>query len=73
LQIALEAQELAYEFEVKYTGVKSEESVVLMRVMLLHPYRVFSIEDERNISTRAKVMLRLQRGMMITHLSLFDS
>jgi hypothetical protein len=62
-----------YEFEVKYNGVRDEESVVLVRVMLLHPYRAFRIEDELNISTEAKVMLSLKKGMMITNLSPFES
>jgi hypothetical protein len=63
-----------YEFEVKYTGVRDEQSAVLVRVMLLHPYRAFGIEDELNISTGAKVKLRLRKGMMMmTHRSPFES
>ena len=61
------------EFEVKYNGVRDEQSVLLVRVMLLHPYRAFRIEDELKLSTEAKVVLRLKKGMMITHLSPFES
>lgn len=58
----------------KYNGVRNEQSVVLMRVMLLHPYRAFRIEDKHNMSTGAdKIMLRLKIGMMITHLSPCES
>jgi len=60
-----------YEFDVKYNGVRDEESVILMRVMLLHPYRAFRIEDELNMSTGADVMLRLKIGMIVTCLSSF--
>jgi len=73
LQIDPETQELVYEFEVKYNGVRAEESVILVRVMLLHPYRTFSIEDKLNISTGTKVRLCLRKGMMITRLSPSES
>jgi hypothetical protein len=62
-----------YEFEVKYTSVKNEQSVLLRRVMLLHPYRAFTIEDEFNFSAGANVMIRLNTGMLITHFSFFES
>ena len=62
-----------YEFEVKYNGVRDEQSVLLRRVMLLHPYRAFSSEDEHNMSTGANVWVRLKRGMIITRLSPCES
>jgi hypothetical protein len=58
-----------YQFEVNYKGVRDEQSVVLERVMLLHPYRTFRIEDELDMSTGAEVMLRLRIGMISKHLS----
>jgi len=73
LQIEPETPELVYEFEVKYNGVRDEQSVILKRVMLLHPYRTFSTEDELNISAGANIHLRLREGMMITRLSPFES
>jgi hypothetical protein len=54
-----------YRFEVKYTGVRNEQSVFLARVMLLHPYRAFKIEDECNLSTGSDVKIRLRIGMMM--------
>jgi hypothetical protein len=67
LQIDPETQELVYEFEVKYNGVRSEQSVLLERVMLLHPYKTFRIEDKHGISTGANIMLRLSIGMIIKY------
>jgi len=60
-----------YEFDVKYKGVRDEQSVILMRVMLLHPYKAFRIEDELNMSTGAELRVRLKIGTIITCLSPF--
>jgi len=62
-----------YEFDVKYKGVRDEQSVILMRVMLLHPYKAFRIKDELNMSTAADFVLRLKIGMVIMCLSHFES
>ena len=73
LQIDPETQELVYEFEVKYNGVRDEQSVLLERVMLLHPYKSFRIEDEHDIATGANIKLRLRIGMIIKHLLPLES
>ena len=62
-----------YEFDVKYNGVRDEQSVLLREVLLLHPYGAFRIEDKHNMSTGDKVQVRLKRGMIITRLSPFES
>lgn len=61
-----EEQGLVYEFEVKYSSVKNEQSVLLMRVTLLHPYRAFTIEDKFNFSSGANLMIRLNTGASYT-------
>lgn len=61
-----ETGELMYRFEVKYTGVRNEQSVFLARVMLLHPYRAFRIEDESSLSTGSDVKIRLRIGASYT-------
>lgn len=57
-----ETLKLVYEFEVKCTGGRKNQHVYLIRVMLLHPYKAFKIEDECNISGGAEVELRLHPG-----------
>jgi hypothetical protein len=65
LQIDPETPNLVYEFEVKCTGGRKNKQVCLVRVMLLHPYKVFRIEDEFNISSGSEVELRLHPGMTV--------
>jgi hypothetical protein len=65
LQIDPDTQELLYEFEVKCTAGRKNLPVSLIRVMLLHPYKAFKIQDEFNISAGAEVQLRLHPGMTV--------
>jgi hypothetical protein len=60
-----ETPKLVYEFEVKCTGGRKNQHVYLIRMMLLHPYKAFKIEDEYNISGGAEVALRLYPGMAV--------
>ncbi|KAJ4437292.1 hypothetical protein ANN_17430 [Periplaneta americana] len=45
-----ERKEVVYTFEVKNSGGRRNQSVVLKRLMLLHPYEAFQITDPLNIS-----------------------
>jgi uncharacterized protein with ParB-like and HNH nuclease domain len=65
LQIDSETSELIYEFEAVNSGGRDNQFIKLIRVMLLHPYKAFRIEDEFNISTGAQVEVRLHQGMAI--------
>jgi hypothetical protein len=65
LQIDTETSKLVYKFVVKYSGVRDDQSVTLIRVMLLHPYKAFKVEDDFNISAGAEVEIRLHHGMAI--------
>jgi hypothetical protein len=65
LQIDPETPELLYEFEVKCTGGRKNLPLSLIRVMLLHPYKAFRIQDKFNVSAGADVQLRLHPGMTV--------
>ncbi|XP_069689318.1 putative helicase mov-10-B.1 isoform X2 [Periplaneta americana] len=57
-----ERKEVVYTFQVKNSGGRRNQSVMLKRLMLLHPYEAFQITDPLNISDNFNCMARLHPG-----------